>query len=251
MTDDHLSSERRHLPPTPYSGRINPPPFEHHAARGPPTPPARTETDLHRFSTSHLPPLHSPGFPSPHDSRHSSVSSYAAQHSPVQHSHRLSTSSIATSSSARDRSPHEAPRYLAAPPAYHRQMPHPAEYGPISPPVSLADREPQWRYSGMAAQTSPTASSLPPPVTPTGIPPSQHQLADRYVCPSCAKAFSRPSSLRIHVHSHTGEKPFKCPHAGCGKAFSVRSNMRRHQRGCHMEGGGSPSGDADDMDLDE
>ena len=64
------------------------------------------------------------------------------------------------------------------------------------------------------------------------------QSQDRYVCQTCNKAFSRPSSLRIHSHSHTGEKPFKCPHSGCGKAFSVRSNMKRHERGCH--GGGSP-----------
>lgn len=59
------------------------------------------------------------------------------------------------------------------------------------------------------------------------------QSQDRYICQTCNKAFSRPSSLRIHSHSHTGEKPFKCPHAGCGKAFSVRSNMKRHERGCH------------------
>lgn len=61
---------------------------------------------------------------------------------------------------------------------------------------------------------------------------------DRYNCLTCGKAFSRPSSLKIHSHSHTGEKPFKCSYAGCGKAFSVRSNMKRHERGCHAADGG-------------
>jgi hypothetical protein len=67
------------------------------------------------------------------------------------------------------------------------------------------------------------------PSTAASFPQSQ----DRYICQTCNKAFSRPSSLRIHSHSHTGEKPFRCAHPGCGKAFSVRSNMKRHERGCH------------------
>jgi uncharacterized Zn-finger protein len=70
------------------------------------------------------------------------------------------------------------------------------------------------------------------------------QSQDRYVCATCQKAFSRPSSLRIHTHSHTGEKPFKCSHAGCGKAFSVRSNMKRHERGCHAAAASLPGGGA-------
>ncbi|OJJ43073.1 hypothetical protein ASPZODRAFT_136621 [Penicilliopsis zonata CBS 506.65] len=111
-----------------------------------------------------------------------------------------------------------------------------------------------------AITTPTTQSTLPSPSSPTGqhhhhhqqqiispvtpawqhhhyFPPSNtapyQQNHDRYICRTCHKAFSRPSSLRIHSHSHTGEKPFRCTHAGCGKAFSVRSNMKRHERGCH------------------
>jgi hypothetical protein len=54
--------------------------------------------------------------------------------------------------------------------------------------------------------------------------------AYRYACPFCAKKFTRPSSLRVHTYSHTGERPFECPEPGCGRQFSVQSNMRRHLR---------------------
>ncbi|CAG8485712.1 2771_t:CDS:2 [Cetraspora pellucida] len=59
---------------------------------------------------------------------------------------------------------------------------------------------------------------------------SSSSCGNRYQCPYCSKRFSRPSSLRIHTYSHTGEKPFVCSEPGCGRKFSVQSNMRRHLR---------------------
>lgn len=102
--------------------------------------------------------------------------------------------------------------------------------------------------TGFAHQMMPT-QILPPGTIPAANPWQHHHyigasseatfpsVQERYICATCKKAFSRPSSLKIHSHSHTGEKPFKCAHAGCGKAFSVRSNMKRHERGCHTEAG--------------
>ncbi|SAL96533.1 hypothetical protein [Absidia glauca] len=52
----------------------------------------------------------------------------------------------------------------------------------------------------------------------------------KYICHQCNKSFSRPSSLRTHIFSHTGEKPFACPYQHCDRTFSVQSNMRRHIR---------------------
>ncbi|KAF5393521.1 hypothetical protein D9757_000782 [Collybiopsis confluens] len=60
--------------------------------------------------------------------------------------------------------------------------------------------------------------------------PSSAAPHAKYECSYCGKGFSRPSSLRIHLNSHTGEKPFICPVEGCGRSFSVLSNMRRHAR---------------------
>jgi len=52
----------------------------------------------------------------------------------------------------------------------------------------------------------------------------------KYSCDECGKTFDRPSSLRNHVNSHTGDQPFLCPFPGCGRRFSIRSNMLRHYR---------------------
>ncbi|RDA95272.1 hypothetical protein CP533_3476 [Ophiocordyceps camponoti-saundersi (nom. inval.)] len=100
------------------------------------------------------------------------------------------------------------------------QQPLPQTFPPLSVPVVVAPSSGAnpWQHHHYLT-----------PSHGAGYPQNQ----DRYICQTCNKAFSRPSSLRIHSHSHTGEKPFKCPHAGCGKAFSVRSNMKRHERGCH------------------
>lgn len=52
----------------------------------------------------------------------------------------------------------------------------------------------------------------------------------KHKCKVCDKRFTRPSSLQTHTYSHTGEKPFACEQDGCGRRFSVVSNLRRHKK---------------------
>ncbi|KAF8274509.1 hypothetical protein EI94DRAFT_1794285 [Lactarius quietus] len=73
-------------------------------------------------------------------------------------------------------------------------------------------------------------------VMPSGLVALEPSSA-KYECTYCGKGFTRPSSLRIHVHSHTGERPFKCTFEGCNRTFSVQSNMRRHARTHSMQSG--------------
>ncbi|XP_063704021.1 transcriptional activator GLI3-like [Culicoides brevitarsis] len=48
--------------------------------------------------------------------------------------------------------------------------------------------------------------------------------------PGCDKAFSRLENLKIHTRSHTGERPYACQYSGCLKAFSNSSDRAKHQR---------------------
>lgn len=217
----------------------------------PPTPPLRPDSGFH--STGHSP-------------TGSSASSTTSFHPSSGTGNATRNSSLSNpENSLRRRSSHLSLSPQSARPSFSHspQSPFP---GPLYPSPNIGSRKPLNEQQQLPPtptvyyQPPPHSAGLPPNCVPVTITPASHnnpmitpgnpawqhhhyfppsnaapypQNNDRYICRTCHKAFSRPSSLRIHSHSHTGEKPFRCPHVGCGKAFSVRSNMKRHERGCH------------------
>ncbi|OJJ85189.1 uncharacterized protein ASPGLDRAFT_57364 [Aspergillus glaucus CBS 516.65] len=190
----------------------------------PPTPPMRPGSTFHRAS-------HSPSV--------SSVNDKALQHPIALPTDRSSISSQGSIQAGPYASPAPSVTYASSP--IETSAPAPATTAAPAPTVYYHPRP----APAMAPAPAPVAAAPQQMISPVNpawqhhhyFPPSNtapyQQNHDRYICRTCHKAFSRPSSLRIHSHSHTGEKPFRCTHAGCGKAFSVRSNMKRHERGCH------------------
>ncbi|CAD6932732.1 unnamed protein product [Tilletia controversa] len=109
---------------------------------------------------------------------------------------------------------------------------------PLSAPATLGG--PPY---GTGAGSVPMSSGPGSSAGDAGASGASSSGAAKYECSWCGKRFSRPSSLKIHYHSHTGEKPYVCDEPGCGRTFSVQSNLRRHQRG-HANASGASSTDA-------
>lgn len=73
----------------------------------------------------------------------------------------------------------------------------------------------QVKLAGSAAVAN---SAVPSPFTPEG----------KSVCSFCAKQFSKPSQLRLHINIHLFERPFRCE--ACAISFRTKGHLQKHSR---------------------
>ncbi|KAJ7282999.1 hypothetical protein C8J57DRAFT_1297240 [Mycena rebaudengoi] len=181
-------------------------------------------------SSSNVP--HASPYPGPEFQHSPRSMSYDTYQAPLLAAHPQHRNIISTYDPRHARGPQPPVGYGVPPMGQPPMSPYYARTQPSSsvmpPAISTShnpgrsedeDRTPIARYqaSGLVGFGPPEAST------------SATSLS-KYECNYCGKGFTRPSSLKIHLNSHTGEKPFVCPVDGCGRSFSVLSNMRRHAR---------------------
>ncbi|XP_064078310.1 zinc finger protein 513-like isoform X7 [Macrobrachium nipponense] len=107
-----------------------------------------------------------------------------------------------------------------------------------STPTSIAS-------SCISTNTAPKTAAMPPMVqvpfggtfSPfTACTPDLLAMATgekmAFVCPVCGKQFGQPYNLRRHLITHTGERPFRCPH--CNYAASQNVHLEKHIRRIHV-----------------
>lgn len=100
---------------------------------------------------------------------------------------------------------------------------------PVVPPLPLSStgvpyQSPKSEHNYTRRATEPILSPLCSQFNPVEDPVE----TELFSCPVCAKIFTKRHSLKLHMKSHSTEKPYKC--SKCEKTFARCHDMKRHEQ---------------------
>lgn len=84
-----------------------------------------------------------------------------------------------------------------------------------------------------------------------------HSGSRPFTCPhpGCTASFSESSNLSKHIRTHGNERKYVCAEPGCGKAFGRSDQLKRHgrvhERRTRRGGGGGSRGVSGSVGSDE
>ncbi|OAV95068.1 hypothetical protein PTTG_05196 [Puccinia triticina 1-1 BBBD Race 1] len=98
---------------------------------------------------------------------------------------------------------------------------------PPHPPLPVAARTNHWDLVTSSTYLPSKDLARSDVTSPSAV---SEQPIKKHRCQICGRAFQRQTTLTQHLITHTGERPYSCPVAGCGKAFTTASNAKRHAK---------------------
>ncbi|XP_054618699.1 transcription factor HIVEP2a [Dunckerocampus dactyliophorus] len=92
-----------------------------------------------------------------------------------------------------------------------------------------AGRFPRQKSPSLPSSFGPYSQSGPEPGE-EGYGKKEHKAKKpgKYICYYCGRACAKPSVLKKHIRSHTGERPYPC--VPCGFSFKTKSNLYKHRK---------------------
>ncbi|XP_057678065.1 transcription factor HIVEP2a [Corythoichthys intestinalis] len=104
------------------------------------------------------------------------------------------------------------------------------ELYPAGHPGGRSGRSPRRQKSpGLPASFVPRSQSgLDPGDEGYGKKEQKAKKPGKYICYYCGRACAKPSVLKKHIRSHTGERPYPC--VPCGFSFKTKSNLYKHRK---------------------